>query len=137
MVLHPQAIAVLQEYLDTLPDRSPNAFFFPAAGLAPRLHRVPAWRAIKTAFEHAGLCGVPGELGTHTLRKTFARLIYSAIKHDLVRIGYALRHKSKSVATTVEYPLFPRGGSGCAYFPTQYDRIQGRKSSRPFQRKTM
>jgi integrase len=44
------------------------------------------------------------EIGSHTLRKTFARLLYAALGHDLVRTSYALRHRS--VATTVAYLSF-------------------------------
>ena len=104
MPLHPQAATALQEYLDSLPDRSPNAFLFPGRKPGTRLNRVQGWRAIKAAFESAGLIGAPGELGTHTLRKTFARLIYSALSHDLVRTSYAMRHAS--VSTTVQYLSF-------------------------------
>ena len=52
----------------------------------------------------AGIVGTPGEIGAHTLRKTFARLIYAALDHDLVRTCYAMRHAS--MATTVEYLYF-------------------------------
>jgi integrase len=48
--------------------------------------------------------GAPGEIGAHTLRKTFARLIYTALDHDLVRTSYAMRHAS--VSTTNQYLSF-------------------------------
>lgn len=104
MPLHPQAAAILQEYLDTLRNRSPNAYLFPGRRSGTRLHRIAGWRAVKSAFDRAGLYGASGELGTHTLRKTLARLIYSALGHDLVRTSYAMRHAS--VSTTVEYLSF-------------------------------
>lgn len=91
MPLHPQAAAILQEYLDTLRNRSPYAYLFPGRRSRTRLNRIQGWRAIKAAYHWAGLTGAPGELGTHTLRKTFARLIYSALGHDLVRTSYAIR----------------------------------------------
>lgn len=90
MPLHPQAAAALQDYLDTPPDRSPGAFLFPGRWPGTRLSRTAGWRAIKGAFTAAGIVGAPGEIGTHTLRKTFARLVYAALGHDLVRTSYAM-----------------------------------------------
>ncbi len=94
MPLHPQAVSTLQDYVATLSDRRPGT----------RLSRTAGWRAIKKAFRIARIEGAPTEIGSHTLRKTFARLIYSALGHDLVRTSYALRHAS--VSTTVEYLSF-------------------------------
>ena len=68
------------------------------------MHRSQGWRLIKDIFEQVGLEGGFGELGAHVLRKTFARLIYTALGHDLVRTSYAMRHRS--VATTVAYLSF-------------------------------
>lgn len=104
MPLHPQAVSTLQNYVATLSDRRPGAFLFPGRKPGTRLSRTAGWRAIKKAFRIAGIEGAPTEIGTHTLRKTFARLIYSALGHDLVRTSYALRHAS--VSTTVEYLSF-------------------------------
>lgn len=102
--LHPQAAAALQDYLDTLTNPSRDAFVFPGRRAATRLSKTAGWRAIKRVFREAGLKGAPREVGTHTLRKTFARLIYSAIGHDLVRTSYAMRHAS--VATTIKHLFF-------------------------------
>ncbi len=104
MPLHPQARAALQALLDSLEDQTPQAFLFPGRRLGTRLCRAQGWRLIKAAFEESGLLGAPGELGTHALRKTFARLIYSELKHDLVRTCRAMRHAS--VETTIEYLSF-------------------------------
>jgi len=60
----------------------------------------------ESAINASGSSGIKGattEIGSHTLRKTFARLLYAALGHDLVRTSYALRHRS--VATTVAYYL--------------------------------
>lgn len=86
----PQAVATLQDYVATLSDRRPGAFLFPGRKPGTRLSRTAGWRAIKKAFRIAGMKGAPTEIGTYTLRKTFARLIYSALGHDMVRTGYAL-----------------------------------------------
>ena len=102
--LHPQAASALQGYLDAAPDRSSGDYIFPGKYPGVRLCKTAGWRAIKRAFAAAGIIGAPGEIGSHTLRKTFARLIYSALGHDLVRTSYALRHRS--VATTVAYLSF-------------------------------
>jgi integrase len=104
MPLHPQAATALRDYLETLGDQSPSAYLFPGRYSSTRLSKTAGWRAIKRVFTAAGLIGAPTEIGTHTLRKTFARLIYSALDHDLVRTSYALRHAS--ISTTVEYLSF-------------------------------
>ena len=62
------------------------------------------WRVIKEIFEEAGLDGGYGELGAHVLRKTFCRLIYSALRHDLVKTAYAMRHAL--VSATIQYLSF-------------------------------
>lgn len=104
MPLHPQAATALQEYLDTLPDRFPGAYLFPGRWPGTRLSKTAGWRAIKRAFAAAGIIGAPTEIGTHSLRKTFAQRIYTALGHDLVRTSYAMRHAS--VSTTIEYLSF-------------------------------
>ena len=52
----------------------------------------------------AGLEGARGELGWHATRKTYARKVYEALGHDLVRTAYALRHSC--VSTTIRYLSF-------------------------------
>jgi integrase len=101
LVFHKQAAAGLQEYLDTLEENSGEGFVFRGRRFGTRLHRTQGWRLIKAAFEKAGISGGYGETGVHTLRKTFARLVYSALNHDLVKTAYAMRHAS--VSTTVQY----------------------------------
>lgn len=104
MPLHPQAAQALQAHIDTLGEQSPGAFLFPGRRPGTRLSKTAGWRAVKRAFRVAEIRGVPGETGTHTMRKTFARLIFSALGHDLVRTSYAMRHAS--VATTLKYLSF-------------------------------
>lgn len=104
--LHPQAAAALQDYLDAVVDCSPGDYLFPGRYPGERLSKTVGWRAIKGAFWAARIVGAPGEVGTHTLRKTFARLIYQVLHHNLVRTSYAMRHAS--VATTVKYLSFTK-----------------------------
>jgi len=63
-----------------------------------RLTRKAAWYALMRTFEQAG---VKDQLGTHTMRKTFARRVYEALGHDLVKTQLALRHSS--ITTTIHY----------------------------------
>ncbi|HAY07416.1 MAG TPA: hypothetical protein DCY26_12260 [Hyphomonas sp.] len=104
MPLHLQAAIALQEYLDTLLDQTPSAYLFPGRRPETRLSKTAGWRAIKRIFAAAGIAGAPTEIGTHSLRKTFAQRIYTALGHDLVRTSYAMRHAS--VSTTIEYLSF-------------------------------
>ena len=102
--LHPQAADALQAYLDATPDRSSGEYLLRGRYPGVRLSKTAGWRTLKQAFAAAGIKGAPTEIGSHTLRKTFARLLYAALGHDLVRTSYALRHRS--VATTVAYLSF-------------------------------
>lgn len=102
--LHPQAAEALQEYLDGNPNRGSGEYLFAGRDRGVRLSKTAGWRALKRVFTVAGIKGAPTEIGGHTLRKTFARLLYAALEHDLVRTSYALRHRS--VATTVAYLSF-------------------------------
>lgn len=104
MPLHPRAATALKEYIDILLNQSPGAFLFPGRRPGTRLSKTAGWRAIKRAFAAAGIAGAPTEVGTHSLRKTFAQRIYTALGHDLVRMSYAMRHAS--VSTTIEYLSF-------------------------------
>ena len=94
----------VREFLDAYPDRSSGDYLFAGRYRGGRLSKTAGWRALKRAFEAAGIKGAPGEMGSHTLRKTFARVLYAALGHDLVRTSYALRHRS--VATIVAYLSF-------------------------------
>ena len=104
MSLHPEAAAALHAQIKTLQDTRPGAFVFPRQdGKAP-LHRVQAWKSFKRVLAKAGLEGARGELGWHATRKTYARKVYEALGHDLVRTAYALRHSC--VSKTIRYLSF-------------------------------
>jgi len=102
MALHPQAAESLQEYLDIR--HQVVGYVFEGRFPKTRMSRSQGWRVIKEIFEESGLDGGYGELGAHVLRKTFCRLIYSALRHDLVKTAYAMRHAS--VSTTIHYLSF-------------------------------
>lgn len=55
---------------------------------------------IRTAFEKARIED-DGRLGTHTLRKTWARKVYEASGHDLLVVSARLNHSS--IAITQRY----------------------------------
>ena len=108
MPLHPEAAEALAAQIATLQDTRPGAFVFPRQdGKAP-LHRVQAWKSFKCVLARAGLEGARGELGWHTTRKTYARKVYEALGHDLVRTAYAMRHAS--ITTTLKYLSFNEQG---------------------------
>lgn len=81
---------VFEEYLAAA---DPQEWLFPSRiGHGP-LDRVQAWRILSEA---AQAIGIPGRIGTHTLRKTFG---YWAFKqgYDITRIQKLLNHSSPGV----------------------------------------
>ena len=63
--------------------------------------RTLAWRILRRAFEQAGLTG---NLGTHSMRKTFADRIYDRLDGDLVNTAQALAHRW--IGSTASYLTF-------------------------------
>ena len=102
MALHSQAAQALQEYLDTRNLRV--GYVFEGRRPKTRMHRSQGWRLIKDIFARVKIKGRTGETSSHTLRKTFAKLLYASLGHDLVKTAYAMRHAS--VSTTVKYLSF-------------------------------
>lgn len=100
--LHPELRAALQNEISRRfpagnPD--PEAFLFVSRkGRNRPICRRQAWAILKGA---AARTGNADRIGTHTLRKTFARDIFERTGHDLVVTQKALGHTS--VATTVAY----------------------------------
>jgi site-specific recombinase XerD len=60
-----------------------------------------AWRVIKNA---AFKCGVYGAIGTHSMRKTFAKAMNDYYGGDLVKVQQAMRHKK--IDSTASYIQF-------------------------------
>jgi len=65
-------------------------------GTARALSRESARTILHEAFRRAGVAD-DGRLGTHTLRKTWARSVYEASGHDIVLLRAALNHSDVSV----------------------------------------
>lgn len=62
------------------------------------ISRVQAWRVLAQAYDKADL---EGRLGTHAMRKTFAKNVYKATSNDLVATKLALGHRD--ITTTIDY----------------------------------
>lgn len=104
IALHAEAAAALQKQINSLKDTRPMAFVFPGRYRGTPLNRIRAWKSYKAALAKAGIVGGRGELGMHATRKTYAKRVFAALGHDLVRTAYALRHSC--VSTTIRYISF-------------------------------
>jgi integrase len=67
-------------------------------GTRRNISRVQAWRVLEDAYRMAGL---EGQLGTHAMRKTFAKKVYARSGKDLLVTQKALGHGHLS--STVKY----------------------------------
>jgi integrase len=105
--LHPEAKAALSVWLEQLQTRSrgtlsPDTYVFKSrTGDNRPISRIQAWRLLQEAFEANEL---PGKLGTHAMRKTFANRMYEKLNHDLVKTQRALGHVN--INSTVQYLSF-------------------------------
>jgi integrase len=102
VALHPEAREALRKWVKRLRARghkAPETFVFRSreGGNSP-ITRKSAWRMLKAAYAAAGLTG---KLGTHTMRKTFAKRVHKALGNDLLKTQKALGHAS--VESTVSY----------------------------------
>lgn len=80
-------------------DLTPTDYLFKSRkGENKAISRVQAWTILSDAFDRAKMTG---SLGTHSMRKTFAGKIFSALKFDLVKTQKALGHSS--ILSTVKY----------------------------------
>ena len=95
--LSPTVRKALEEYISTTATINTTAeqeqWLFPSRKGAGPLDRRQAWRIISEA---AHAVGIPGRIGTHTLRKTFG---YWAFKQgaDITRIQKLLNHSSPGI----------------------------------------
>jgi len=105
VLLHPAARAALANWLEELRasgHTSPESFVFQSRhGTNQAIGRIQAWRILRRAFERAGL---NGNLGTHSMRKTFADRVYDRLGKDLVKTARALAHRS--ISSTASYLTF-------------------------------
>jgi site-specific recombinase XerC len=99
MGLHRDAQAAISAWLQVMPDpKTPETYLFRSrAGDNQPLRRVQAWQILHEAYATNQL---QGRLGTHSLRKTFARRLYGKT-HDLKAVQHLLGHAYSS--TTDRY----------------------------------
>lgn len=102
VILHPEAQKALAEWIAELrrnTDVEPDTFVFRSRKGANRpISSVQAYRILKDAFR---LAGVAGQTGTHSMRKTFADRVYTALDRDLIKTQRALGHRN--INSTVSY----------------------------------
>ena len=105
VLLHPEAKEAIEVWLGELDARGrldPDQFLFPSRkGRNRPVSRVHAWRVLRGAYTENKL---PGKLGTHSMRKTFAARIYDALGGDLVKTQRALGHRN--INSTAQYLSF-------------------------------
>ncbi len=101
VLLHPEAkeaiLKLIKEY-----ELKPHQYLFKSRKGANRpMGRIQAWRILKEATR---LEKLSGNIGTHSMRKTFADRMYNKLQRDLLRMQIALGHKS--IQSTVNYLSF-------------------------------
>jgi integrase len=104
--VHEDARAALAEWVDELSRRGyrlPEDYLFQSSdsGRNKAVTTRQALRRLKDAFARANLTG---PLGSHSLRKTFAKAMYGALKGDLVKTAAVLGHAN--VQSTMAYLSF-------------------------------
>lgn len=100
--LHDIAKEALQEWVDQLGKTSPQSFVFRSRkGPNKPISRVQAHRILSAIFESLEL---PGKLGTHAMRKTFANNVHQKLGRDIFKTQKALGHRN--ISTTVKYLAF-------------------------------
>lgn len=105
VILHPQAKEALELWTRELMaagHTAPDTFIFRSREGGNRaIARGSAWHILKTACARAGLSG---KLGTHCMRKTFAKNVHAKLGKDLMKTQKALGHRS--ITSTVSYLSF-------------------------------
>jgi len=81
-------------------DANPALPLFPSRNFGAPLRQWRANQIMHAVFEKAGL-GTPESYGTHSLRKTFARKVYSATKYDFNLTRAVMGHAD--IGTTQKY----------------------------------
>lgn len=108
VMLHTEAQAALEAWIVELlkvGPSDPQTFVFRSReGGNVAINRRSAWRVLVAAYAK---CGLSGKLGTHTMRKTFAKRIHAKLGKDLIKTQKALGHRN--VNSTVSYLSFDEG----------------------------
>lgn len=97
VALHASVKSLITELVRTLPS---DSHLFVSRTNKP-ISRIQAYRLLKDAV---ALARCSGKVATHSLRKTFANVIYERLDKDLVKTQKALGHKS--INSTVSYLSF-------------------------------
>jgi len=99
--LHPAAQEALMDWLEEFGDVGADTFVFRSRkGLNRPIGRGHAWRILKRAYASSRL---PGRLGTHAMRKTFAAKVH-AVTQDIIKTQRALGHRN--INSTMSYLSF-------------------------------
>jgi integrase len=103
--LHPLAQLALAAWIDQMPRHfavMPESFVFRSreGGNKP-ISRMHAHRLLRDAFDS---CEMTGTLGTHSMRKTFAKRVHQRLGNDLAKTKEALGQKT--IAATMHYMSF-------------------------------
>jgi integrase len=105
VLLHPDAKAALATWLLALrqtPGCTPQTYVFRSRkGPNRAISKVQAWRILHEAVVTNEL---PGKVGTHAMRKTFANRVYQQSNRDLIKTQQAMGHKH--VNSTQHYLSF-------------------------------
>lgn len=104
VVLHPEAKAALEQWVHELlaQGHCGETFIFKSRkGRNQAMDRRTAWGLLKNAYRQAGLTG---KLGTHTMRKTFAKRVHEKLGRDILKTKKAMGHKD--INSTVSYLSF-------------------------------
>jgi integrase len=102
-------------------------------GTARALSRESARLILHAAFRRAGIEN-DGRLGTHTLRKTWARAVYHHSGHDLALLRVALNHSDVSVTQRyleVEAEAVEAAIRGCDFTRGPRPKFPGRPAATP------
>jgi len=107
MELHHYLEMPIKEYIRHLKSRNSfdaDYFLFPRRGRPwENLHRIQAYRIIHNA---ANALGLQGKIGTHSMRKTFARLFYQESGENLLLTTDGIGHARPD--STVKYLSFTK-----------------------------
>lgn len=103
--LHPEAKKAIETLVLELKAKGitdPKTFLFKSReGANKAISRQTAWHLLKKIYAQ---CGLTGKLGTHSMRKTFAKRIYEKLDKDLIKTQKALGHSR--ITSTVSYLSF-------------------------------
>jgi integrase len=102
IILLPQAAAAITKWLSVRGTVAPDDWLFPSQKRTHLpLDRKSAWVFLHRAFIHTGVSGMAG---SHCLRKSYCRNVYTALRGDIFRLSVAMRHTSP--LTTISYLSF-------------------------------